>query len=378
MMFDEKPDYFTIQTQLNGLKQGVKNLCVQNIHIDKKCFGGAADIKEKQCDNFEVSLNIATCNVKWNLIFDCFDLDSGPDFVFPQNELSEDFDPDYEQVKSLLNWNKNEPNALINVLKDLVEEYKNYQLEQLKKLNLQLYNQVLELMKSFNKVEVFCSKKYHQNKQVTILVEFPMDIVENTISDSNKNWNYSNPMLQINFELKGPTVSNNVYIHLPPHIEKVVNMSLITPATMQGSNDKIALYVTNMQEKCYSYLKLLCESKSRRKKFLKAVHELMKTKVIEYDSTNFFKMSLLYSFEDFNFIVHLSMYKTFPKDAPLLTFESTYYCKEGGKLFQMVCKKYSYDMKWSADDMARKIKQVIEEKAPVFKNNCNTNGVICM
>jgi len=377
-MLEENPDYFTIQTQLNGLKQGVKNICVHNIHIDKLCFGGPADIKEKQCDIFEISLNIATCNVKWQLIFDSFDVNSGPDFIFPPSELTEEFDPDFEQVESLINWNKNKPNALINVIKDLVEEYKKYQLQQLKKLNLHIYNQVLEIMSSFNKVEVFCSKKYHQNNQITILVEFPMDIVENTGLDLNKNWNFYNPMLQINFELHSSTVTNTVYIHLPPQIEKILSMSLITPATMQGTNNKIAAYVTGMQEKCYSYLKLLCESKSRRKKFVKAVYELMKTKVLEYDSKNFFKMSLLFNFNNFIFIVHLSLYKTFPKDAPLLTFESTYHCKEGGKLFQMVCKKYSYEIKWSSDEMARKIKQVIEEKASVFKNKCDTNGIICI
>lgn len=80
-------------------------------------------------DCFKLSIPYAGEHLVWSILFNSQCLEMGPDFIFnDQNFLA---DPEVEVlsdlVPSLVKWNPNDTNALFNVLVELLQYYKHYQ-----------------------------------------------------------------------------------------------------------------------------------------------------------------------------------------------------------------------------------------------------------
>lgn len=80
-------------------------------------------------DCFKLSIPYAGEHLVWNVMFDSQYPEMGPDFIFnDQNFL---MDPDIDilstWVPSLVKWNPNDTDALLNVLMELLLYYKEHQ-----------------------------------------------------------------------------------------------------------------------------------------------------------------------------------------------------------------------------------------------------------
>lgn len=80
-------------------------------------------------DCFKLSIPYAGEHLVWNILFNSQCLEMGPDFIFnDQNFLADpDIDILSDTVPSLVKWKPNDTNALFNVLVELLQYYKHYQ-----------------------------------------------------------------------------------------------------------------------------------------------------------------------------------------------------------------------------------------------------------
>lgn len=100
-------------------------VCCETIKIDSL----SSSCGKEQGDRFKLSIPYAKQNLVWNVFFDSQCPEMGPDFIFNDNTFLADIDVDTLSVKvpSLANWNPNDENALLNVLKELLLCYKEHQ-----------------------------------------------------------------------------------------------------------------------------------------------------------------------------------------------------------------------------------------------------------
>ncbi|XP_015754385.1 PREDICTED: BRCA1-A complex subunit BRE-like [Acropora digitifera] len=82
----------------------------------------------RTCDRFKVFIPYAGRNLKWEVIFDQAQPDFPPDFIFGPQDV--EFIPNIGEIKSLENWNANDPLSLLKLIKELVTHYKEYQRKQ--------------------------------------------------------------------------------------------------------------------------------------------------------------------------------------------------------------------------------------------------------
>lgn len=80
-------------------------------------------------DRFKLTVPFAKSNVTWNVLFDSHCPEMGPDFEFNDNSFLVDMDVDTlsTKVPGLAKWDPNHPDALVNVLLQLIACYKQHQ-----------------------------------------------------------------------------------------------------------------------------------------------------------------------------------------------------------------------------------------------------------
>lgn len=82
-------------------------------------------------DCFKLLIPYARENLVWNVLFDSQCPELGPDFIF--NDQTFLMDPDIDTlstwIPSLINWNPTDPDALLNVLDELLIYYKEHQVK---------------------------------------------------------------------------------------------------------------------------------------------------------------------------------------------------------------------------------------------------------
>ena len=99
-----------------------------------------ADIHSIQCgqileknefqygDRFQLRILYCKKPLNWQILMNGNDLSKSPDFILEENFLAhETADTIKSNVPSLVNWKPNNVNCLLNVIKELLQLYKSYQ-----------------------------------------------------------------------------------------------------------------------------------------------------------------------------------------------------------------------------------------------------------
>lgn len=99
-------------------------LCKNKVDIER--IYGCSEGTESQ---FRLVLPYCSKKLKWEVIFDASTPWFAPDFRFDDDSFLNNVDVEFleQKVPSLLKWNENDPQALTDVLSELVTLYKSHQ-----------------------------------------------------------------------------------------------------------------------------------------------------------------------------------------------------------------------------------------------------------
>jgi len=106
-----------------------------------------------------------------------------------------------------------------------------------------------------------------------------------------------------------------------------------------------------------------------RKKFIDCLQTFFGTP-LEYDAYNFQKGAFLFDQGNFVFIAHISISMDFPAKQPSVTLSSIGNIKNNKPIIA-VYNNFPYSPRWSADELARRVKDFIAGVLPDFKKCCS-------
>ncbi|XP_011156053.2 BRISC and BRCA1-A complex member 2 [Solenopsis invicta] len=374
MLNQQHPLLSTIDSYIEPLLKRVlqtKRLGICHL-IKLDSVSSSCDRSKNDC--FKLSIPYAGEHLAWNILFDSQFPEMGPDFIFnDQNFL---MDPDIDilstRVPSLVKWNPNDTDALLNVLHELLLYYKEHQVELLGKQGDRLqfeYSTLvgeteickddIEVMmlplgskpmeaKFLIRICVDCSRlppriNKSQNEEAMLLVTF-----------YGPDWNRISSQLYLTKTLED-AFGGSETLHIPPLPPNKYLMDYV-PEVIKFIEEKI-----NMVVQCFE----------NRKQFITVLIVLQRGSVLEYDAIEFNWITILLEYRDFHFIVQFHLPSIFPKEKPQITLQSVYHMTSQGTLYKEVLDETPYSPRWPMKVMINKLLTYIIETA-VHKFQANS------
>nr|AFK11463.1 BRCA1-A complex subunit BRE [Callorhinchus milii] len=271
------------------------------------------------CDRFKLHIPYAGETLKWDIIFNCHYPDLPPDFIFGEDV---DFLPEPTTLHHLNAWNSQNPDCLLLVIKELVQQYYRYQCDRLHESSRLMfeYTALQEGPEFGDNMEIYAGRK--------------------------NNWTGE---FSARFLLKLPVDFSNIptYLLKDPTIDPGEDVALLSVSFEDAE-------ATQVFPKLY-------------------LSPRIEQGVVEYDAEGFTKLTLLLMWKDFCFLVHnLPLY--FPRDQPTLTFQSVYHFTSSGQLYQQIQKSYPYSPRWDGNEMAKRAKAYFKTYVPQFQEAAFANG----
>ncbi|KTG34892.1 hypothetical protein cypCar_00024178 [Cyprinus carpio] len=81
------------------------------------------------CDRFKLHIPYAGETLKWDIIFNAKDPELPPDFIFGEDA---DFLPEPSELPHLVSWDAGKPECLLQLVKELLQQYHQYQCQRLR------------------------------------------------------------------------------------------------------------------------------------------------------------------------------------------------------------------------------------------------------
>ncbi|CAK8680317.1 BRISC and BRCA1-A complex member 2-like [Clavelina lepadiformis] len=366
-----------IQPLVKQVLHGPTGFCVGGLKIEDPISSAACvphEVLKNANDIFSIAIPLAGDILRWQFIFDGSNPGSPPDILFSEYE---DFDPEYDDIISLVKWDQENEENLLHVVKDVVGLYKDHHKFKCYQLGEKFKTELEELFECEGlNVEVSIKRTDRTGNQRTmnILVQFQADFTDIIEKDIPLDAVIHSPLLLIKYELNTGKVAPVLF--LPSHVERVLGGrgALGAPPFTVGLT--VLDYVNRTRERVNESIKTLSESHEKRCEYIAAFLSQFSGHVLEYDAEKFFKISLLFNYQTFFFIIHVSLTKLFPSEQPVITFQSAYHVTKRSQLCQSVSNNYPYSPRWPGSEMAKRAKLFILEKIPHFKETCIRSGVL--
>uniref|UniRef100_A0A803K2I8 BRISC and BRCA1-A complex member 2 n=1 Tax=Xenopus tropicalis TaxID=8364 RepID=A0A803K2I8_XENTR len=311
------------------------------------------------CDRFKLHIPYAGETLKWDIIFNAIYPELPPDFIFGEDA---EFLPDPSALHNLAEWNPSDPECLLLVVKELVQQYHQYQCSRLSESSRLMFEyQTLQEEPQYGEnMEIYAGKKNNWTGEFSarFLLKLPVDFSNIPIyllKDSNEDPGEDVALLSVSFE---DAEATQVFpkLFLSPRIEHALGGSsaLHIPAFPSGS--------------CLiDYVPQVCQLLTNKV-------SVTSQGVVEYDAEGFTKLTLLLSWKDFCFLVHIDLPLYFPRDQPTLTFQSVYHFTNSGQLYSQAQKNYPYSPRWDGNEMAKRAKAYFRSFVPQFQEAAFANG----
>uniref|UniRef100_A0A9J7ZCZ9 BRISC and BRCA1-A complex member 2 n=1 Tax=Cyprinus carpio carpio TaxID=630221 RepID=A0A9J7ZCZ9_CYPCA len=259
------------------------------------------------CDRFKLHIPYAGETLKWDIIFNAKDPELPPDFIFGEDA---DFLPEPSELPHLVSWDAGKPECLLQLVKELLQQYHQYQCQRLRDSSRLLfeYGSLLEDPNYGRSMEIYAGRKNSWTGEFSarFLLRLPVD--------------FSN----------------------------------------------IPVYLLKVQYVIQGYHK--------RREYIAAFLSHFGMGVVEYDAVGFTKLTLLLMWKDFCFLVHVDLPLYFPRDQPTLTFQSIYHFTSSGQLYSQVQKSYPYSPRWDGNEMAKRAKAYFKSFIPQFQEGAFATG----
>ncbi|XP_040586588.1 BRISC and BRCA1-A complex member 2 isoform X2 [Mesocricetus auratus] len=304
------------------------------------------------CDRFKLHIPYAGETLKWDIIFNAQYPELPPDFIFGEDA---EFLPDPSALHNLASWNPSDPECLLLVVKELVQQYHQFQCSRLRESSRLMfeYQTLLEEPQYGENMEIYAGKKNN------------WDVNEDPGEDV--------ALLSVSFE---DTEATQVYpkLYLSPRIEHALGGSsaLHIPAFPGGGC--LIDYVPQVCHLLTNKVQYVIQGYHKRREYIAAFLSHFGTGVVEYDAEGFTKLTLLLMWKDFCFLVHIDLPLFFPRDQPTLTFQSVYHFTNSGQLYSQAQKNYPYSPRWDGNEMAKRAKAYFKTFVPQFQEAAFANG----
>ncbi|XP_023406322.1 BRISC and BRCA1-A complex member 2 isoform X1 [Loxodonta africana] len=374
------------------------------------------------CDRFKLHIPYAGETLKWDIIFNAQYPELPPDFIFGEDA---EFLPDPSALHNLASWNPSNPECLLLVVKELVQQYHQFQCSRLRESSRLMfeYQTLLEEPQYGENMEIYAGKKNNWTGEFSarFLLKLPVDfsnIPTYLLKDANEDPGEDVALLSVSFE---DTEATQVYpkLYLSPRIEHALGGSsaLHIPAFPGGGC--LIDYVPQVCHLLTNKVQYVIQGYHKRREYIAAFLSHFGTGVVEYDAEGFTKLTLLLMWKDFCFLVHrpglslrreecdaISSQKAiftatlrlgqssgtppdfflylvkikvdlplfFPRDQPTLTFQSVYHFTNSGQLYSQAQKNYPYSPRWDGNEMAKRAKAYFKTFVPQFQEAAFANG----
>uniref|UniRef100_A0AAR2JG10 BRISC and BRCA1-A complex member 2 n=1 Tax=Pygocentrus nattereri TaxID=42514 RepID=A0AAR2JG10_PYGNA len=272
------------------------------------------------CDRFKLHIPYAGETLKWDIIFNASDPELPPDFIFGEDA---EFLPEPSELPHLVAWDAADPECLLQLVKELLQQYHQYQCQRLRDSSRLLfeYDSLLEDPNYGRSMEIYAGRK--------------------------NSWTGE---FSARFLLKLPVDFSNIPIYL------------LKDTALDPGEDVALLSVSFEDAEATQVFPKLFLSPS------------IEQGVVEYDAVGFTKLTLLLMWKDFCFLVHVDLPLYFPRDQPTLTFQSIYHFTSSGQLYSQVQKSYPYSPRWDGNEMAKRAKAYFKSFIPQFQEGAFANG----
>ncbi|XP_038176495.1 BRISC and BRCA1-A complex member 2 isoform X1 [Arvicola amphibius] len=371
------------------------------------------------CDRFKLHIPYAGETLKWDIIFNAQYPELPPDFIFGEDA---EFLPDPSALHNLASWNPSNPECLLLVVKELVQQYHRFQCGRLRESSRLMfeYQTLLEEPQYGENMEIYAGKKNNWTGEFSarFLLKLPVDF-SNIPTYLLKGYASS----QLSAEALGPesclpvkgemssfqslrhVTAFDIDCHgssVPGHQDVDVHLGLEAkfwernirqslqpdiyqmPSALGGSSALhipafpgggcLIDYVPQVCHLLTNKVQYVIQGYHKRREYIAAFLSHFGTGVVEYDAEGFTKLTLLLMWKDFCFLVHIDLPLFFPRDQPTLTFQSVYHFTNSGQLYSQAQKNYPYSPRWDGNEMAKRAKAYFKTFVPQFQEAAFANG----
>ncbi|CAL8293935.1 unnamed protein product, partial [Arctogadus glacialis] len=128
------------------------------------------------CDRFKLHIPYAGETLKWDIIFNARYPDLPPDFIFGEDA---EFIPEPSELPHLVRWDAGDPECLLQLVKELIQQYHHYQCQRLRDSSRLLfeYDSLLEEPSYGRNMEVYAGRKNSWTGEFSarFLLKLPVD-----------------------------------------------------------------------------------------------------------------------------------------------------------------------------------------------------------
>ncbi|XP_056624755.1 BRISC and BRCA1-A complex member 2 isoform X1 [Triplophysa dalaica] len=338
------------------------------------------------CDRFKIHIPYAGETLKWDIIFNARDPALPPDFIFGEDA---DFLPEPSELTHLVSWDAGKPECLLLLVKEMLQQYHQYQCQRLRDSSRLLfeYDSLLEDPNYGRSMEIYAGRKNSWTGEFSarFLLKLPVDFSNIPIyllKDTSLDPGEDVALLSVSFE---DAEATQVFpkLYLSPGIEHALGgpSALHIPAFPSGGC--LIDYVPQVCQLLTNKVQYVIQGYHKRREYIAAFLSHFGMGVVEYDAVGFTKLTLLLMWKDFCVLVHvvelcsvpvvdLPLY--FPRDQPTLTFQSVYHFTSSGQLYSQVQKSYPYSPRWDGNEMAKRAKVYFKGFIPQFQDGAFANG----
>ncbi|XP_073412433.1 BRISC and BRCA1-A complex member 2 isoform X3 [Dendrobates tinctorius] len=286
------------------------------------------------CDRFKLHIPYAGETLKWDILFNAQYPELPPDFIFGEDA---EFLPEPSALPSLAEWDASDPECLLQVVKELVQQYHQYQCSRLSESSRLMfeYQTLLEEPQYGENMEIYAGKKNNW--------------------DANEDPGEDVALLSVSFE---DAEATQVFpkLFLSPRVEHALGGSSALHIPAFPSGGCLIDYVPQICQLLTNKVQYVIQGYHKRREYIAAFLSHFGTGVVEYDAEGFTKLTLLLTWKDFCFLVHIDLPLYFPRDQPMLTFQSVYHFTNSGQLYSQAQKNYPYSPRWDGNEMAKRAK----------------------
>ncbi|KAH9509195.1 BRISC and BRCA1-A complex member 2 [Bulinus truncatus] len=304
----------------------------------------------ENADRFKLKIPYAKQVLTWEIIFDINNWKEPPDFIFDD---SDDFYPSLDKINSIICWDWKNRESLAAVVTELLEFYKEYQLERAG-INVNLQRHFRSLLSESPKDLQVIVNKTEKGLLGAVNVLIRMEVNFDTLPPYLSQGNAGPHSAVLYAYFSHPNTSSvKTQLFLSPGVENAFGGSscLHIPVFQQGV--LLGEYFASVKLLLVKQTILVSKNFEKRKDLIAAFISHFGKSVLEYDVHAFNKIVLLFEWNDFFFTFTVELPNYFPDEHPTYIFRSVYH-NQNKKPYTEKHTEFPYSPRWNGNEMAKR------------------------
>ncbi|CAH0553820.1 unnamed protein product [Brassicogethes aeneus] len=311
------------------LRSNIKELCLRGKIGLSNVTANDLEIVHNKIANkvihsyhFIIKVPYAGKRLSWEIIFNPEDYSFAPDFDFKDDTFlaNPDVKTIIENVPSLNEWDINNPEAIVDVLKEFLSLFKK---EQLEKINVDnMYTKVKEEYEELiNKCEISPDniEVIAENNIVHLLIALNIDydkIPPYIQLDPSKLLNPGEDFIHLRMSYTANRTTPALLISA--RVEQTLGQSKSFHIPEVAKDSTISEYLDNINNVLSHRIKLRVKDYEKRKMFMCYILAMSPEHVVDYDIGNLMNCMVKCTLEGNDFLVEISVDQHFPQKKPAL------------------------------------------------------------